>query len=92
MQAGEATWLPANSDVLLFGAIIGCVLIGDSLPLRRPARSFLLVLAACLAAIGTASAVFAIGVQFDVRAGTQLGSLGSPAAPRPRCGFGARRA
>ena len=91
MQAGEATWLPANGDVLLFGAVIACVLIGDSLRFGQPPRSFLLVLAACLATIGTASAVFAIGVQFDAAQARQLGTL-AVAGPllTLACGFGAR--
>jgi hypothetical protein len=91
MQASDGTWLTANGDVLLFGAIIAAVLIGDNLRFGRPARSFLLILAACLAAIGTASAVFAIGVQFDAAQARQLGSL-TAAGPllTLACGFGAR--
>jgi peptidoglycan/LPS O-acetylase OafA/YrhL len=74
LQADD-TGLAANGDVLLFGAVIAAVLIGDSLRFGRPTRAFLLTLAGCLAAIGTGSAVFAIGVQFDVEEARQLGSL-----------------
>src|SRR5262249_47671151 len=45
LQAGETTWLPANGDALLFGAVIAAVLIGDSLRFGRPSRAFLLILA-----------------------------------------------
>ena len=66
MQAADGTWLPANGDLLLFGAVIAAVLIGDSLHHGRPTRRFLLALAACLAAIGVCSAVFAVGLQLQV--------------------------
>ena len=91
MQAAETTWLPANGDVLLFGAVIAGVLIGDSLRCGRPPRAFLLTLAACLAAVGTASAVFAIGLQFDIAHARQLGNL-TVVGPflAVACGFGAR--
>jgi peptidoglycan/LPS O-acetylase OafA/YrhL len=91
MQATDGTWLRANGDLLLFGAIIGAVLIGDSLRGGRPTRAFLLALAACLAAIGTGSAVFAIGVQFDVAEAREIGSL-TVAGPllALACAFGAR--
>jgi len=75
LQGADGAWLPANGDVLLFGAIIAAVLIGDSLRHGRPTRVFLLVLAASLAAIGLGSAVFAIGLQFDVRQARLLDSL-----------------
>jgi drug/metabolite transporter (DMT)-like permease len=75
MQAGATTWLPANGDVLLFGAVIAAVLIGDSLRHGRPTRSFLLALAVCLAAIGVCIAVFAVGLQFQVAEARQLGAL-----------------
>lgn len=67
MQAADTTWLPANGDLLLSGAVIAAVLIGDSLRSGRPTRAFLLALAGCLAAIGLACAVFAISLQFDIR-------------------------
>jgi hypothetical protein len=91
LQAGETTWLPANGDVLLFGAVIAAVLIGDSLRFGRPTRAFLLTLAACLAAIGIGSAVFAVGVQFDIRQARVLGDL-TVAGPllACACAFGAR--
>jgi len=73
--ADDSAELAANGDMLLFGAVIAAVLIGDSLRFGRPTRAFLLTLAACLAAIGTASAVFAIGVQFDAEEARRLGSL-----------------
>jgi H+/Cl- antiporter ClcA len=77
--------------VLLFGAPIAAILIGDSLRFGRPTRAFLLALAACLAAVGTASAVFAIGLQFDPAHARQLGTL-AVAGPclTLACGFGAR--
>ena len=81
MQAADGTWLPANGDLLLFGAVIAAVLIGDSLRHGRPTRAFLLALAACLAAIGTGSAVFAIGLQFDAR-GRRASSAASPSPAR----------
>lgn len=91
MQAADGTWLPANGDLLLSGAVIAAVLIGDSLRHGRPTRRFLLALAACLAAIGTGSAVFAIGVQFDVAEARELASL-TVAGPllALACAFGAR--
>ena len=75
IQAADATWLPANGDLLLFGAVIAAVLISDSLRHGRPTRAFLLALAGCLAAIGIGSAVFAVGLQFDIRQAQMLGSL-----------------
>jgi hypothetical protein len=75
LRADDTAGLAANGDVLLLGAVIAAVLIGDSLHFGRPTRAFLLTLAACLAAIGTGSAVLAIGVQFDVEEARQLGSL-----------------
>ena len=91
MQADAGAGFAANGDVLLFGAIIAAVLIGDSLRFGRPPRSFLLVLATCLAAIGTASAVFAIGLQFDASLARHLGSL-TVAGPflALACAYGAR--
>ena len=91
MQAAEGTWLAANGDLLLFGAPIAAILISDSLRFGRPTRAFLLTLAACLAAVGTASAVFAIGLQFDLAHARQLASFGF-AGPflAFACGFGAR--
>jgi hypothetical protein len=91
LRADDSAGLAANGDVLLFGAVIAAVLIGDSLHFGRPTRAFLLALAACLAAIGTASAVFAIGIQFDVAVARQLGSL-TIAGPllALACAFGAR--
>jgi len=91
MQASEGTWLAANGDALLFGAAIAAILIGDSLRFGRPNRSFLLALAACLVTVGTASAVFTIGLQFDIAHAQQLGNL-VLAEPflAVACGFGAR--
>ena len=91
MQAADATWLPANGDLLLFGAVIAAVLISDSLRHGRPTRAFLLALAGCLAAIGVGSAVFAIGLQFDIRQAHMLGSLttSSPLLALA-CAYGAR--
>jgi len=91
MQAADGTWLSANGDLLLFGAIIAAVLIGDSLRFGRPTRTFLLTLTACLAAVGLGSAVFAIGLQFDLAHARQLGSL-TVAGPllALACGCGAR--
>jgi hypothetical protein len=91
MQAAETTWLAANGDMLLFGAIIAAVLIGDSLRFGRPSRAFLLMLAFCLAAVGLASVVFAVGLQFDAAHARQLGDL-TLAGPllALACGCGAR--
>ena len=91
MQAAEGTWLAANGDLLLFGAPIAAILIGESLRFGRPNRAFLLALAASLAAVGTASAVFTIGLQFDMAYARQLGNL-TLAGPflAFACGFGAR--
>jgi len=91
LQASETTWLPANGDALLFGAVIAGVLIGDSLRFGRPSRAFLLTLAACLTAIGVGSAVFAVGVQFDLRQARALADL-TIEGPllAGACGFGAR--
>ena len=91
LRADDGAGLAANGDVLLFGAVIAAVLIGDSLRFGRPTRGFLLILAACLAAIGTGSAVFAIGVQFEAAAARQLGALAA-AAPLVAlaCAIGAR--
>jgi hypothetical protein len=75
MQAADATWLPANGDLVLFGAVIAAVLTSDSLRYGRPTRAFLIALAGCLAAIGVGSAVFAIGLQFDIRQAQALASL-----------------
>jgi len=75
LQGEDGTWLPANGDLLLFGAVIAAVLISDSLRHGRPTRAFLLALAGCLAAIGIGSAVFAVGLQFDIRQAQMLGSL-----------------
>ena len=72
LQAAEAAWLPANGDVLLSGALIAAVLIGDSLRFGRPTRAFLLTLAACLMMVGTGCAVFAIGLQMDNAAARRL--------------------
>ena len=90
LRADEGAGLAANGNVLLFGAVIAAVLIGDSLHFGRPTRGFLLILAACLAAIGTGSAVFAIGVQFEAAEARQLGALAA-AAPllALACGVGA---
>jgi hypothetical protein len=91
LQAGETTWLPANGDLLLFGAVIAAVLIGDSLRFGRPKRAFLLALAACLAAIGIGSAVFAVGVQFDIRQARALSDLAVAGLILAcACAFGAR--
>jgi hypothetical protein len=91
VRADSGAGLAANGDVLLFGAVIAAVLIGDSIRFGRPTRAFLLTLAACLAAIGTGSAVFAIGVQFDVAEARALGDL-TIAGPllALACAFGAR--
>jgi len=91
MRAGDATWLAANGDLPLFGAIIAAVLIGDSLRCERPTRAFLLTLAACLAAVGIGSAVFAIGLQSELEQARQLGSL-TVAGPllALACAYGAR--
>jgi hypothetical protein len=91
MQATDGTWLAANGDLLLFGAVIAAVLIGDSLRGGRPTRAFLLALAACLAAVGIGSAVFAIGLQFELEQARQLGNL-TIAGPllALACAFGAR--
>ena len=67
MQAADATWLPANGDLLLFGAVIAAVLTDDSLRYGRPTRGFLLALAGCLAAIGVRQCGIRIGLQFEVR-------------------------
>ena len=75
MQGADAAWLPANGDLLLFGAVIAAVLISDSLRHGRPTRAFLLAVAGCLAAIGVGSVVFAIGLQFDIRQAQALGGL-----------------
>jgi len=91
IQGAGRPWLVANGDLLLFGAIIAAVLIGDCLRGGRPTRAFLLALAACLAAVGTGSAVFTIGVQFDVAEARELGSL-TVTGPclALACAFGAR--
>lgn len=91
MHADDAARLAADGDVPLFGAIVAAVLIGDSLRFGRPTRAFLLTLAACLAAVGTGSAVFAIGLQFDIEEARQLGSL-TIAGPllALACAYGAR--
>lgn len=91
MQAADATWLAANGDLLLFGAIIAAVLIGDSLRFGRPTRAFLLTLATCLVAVGIGSAVFAVGLQFELGQARQLDSL-TIAGPllALACGCGAR--
>jgi hypothetical protein len=70
-QAGETAWLPANSDVLLFGAVVAAVLIGDSL----------LALATCLAAIGIGSAVFAVAPAARLRLRLRRPSLPEAGVP-----------
>ncbi|HYR67125.1 MAG TPA: hypothetical protein VEP47_13385 [Reyranella sp.] len=91
MQTADATWLPANGDLLLSGAVIAAVMITDSLRFGRPTRAFLLALAGCLAAIGLGSAVFAIGLQFDIRQGRVLDNF-TIAGPllALACAYGAR--
>jgi hypothetical protein len=91
LQADAATGLAANGDLLLSGALIAAVLIGDSLRFGRPTRAFLIALAACLAAIGIGSAVFAVGLQFQFAQARALGAL-TIAGPllALACGFGAR--
>ena len=75
LRADDSAGLAANGDVLLFGAVIAAVLIGDSLRFGRPTRAFLLMLAACLMMVGTGCAVFAIGLQLDNAAARQLDGL-----------------
>jgi hypothetical protein len=63
-QRDEAR-LIAISNVLMSGAIIAAVLIGDILRFGQPNRASLIALATCLLALGTGSAVFAIGLLLD---------------------------
>lgn len=75
LQPDAAIGLASDGDVLLFGAIIAGVFIGDSLRFGRPTRGFLVALAACLALIGLGSIVFAIGIQFDQEQARRLANI-----------------
>jgi hypothetical protein len=90
-RQSDAARLTANGDVLIFGAIIAAVLIGDILRFGRPNRAFLLALAACLMVLGTGSAVFAAGLLLDPDRASGLGTM-TIAGPilAIACGSGAR--